>query len=267
MSGFVGRAQEVARRLPSWLTEKVPRDHWESDAAFRRRRRVVTGTTVAGASLLGLSLSTEPDTKEFYGLTAAVAGTWVLGGFASGPLHLGYQQRRTQQELERPVVTPVALGLGAFGVFYAAALVAREIPFLDRALANILTFADEGNAALTLGTTLLNGAAEEVFFRGAMYAAAGVGQPVAKTTAVYTLATVPTRNPALILAAGVMGTVFAVQRRATGGIQAPLLTHLTWSSLMYRFLPPLFTSQKAKARRARLGRRPPRSGPASPAVS
>ena len=27
---------------------------------------------------------------------------------------------------------------------------------------------------------------------------------------------------------------------STGGIQAPLLTHLTWSVLMLRFLPPLF---------------------------
>ncbi|MHA4926801.1 hypothetical protein, partial [Enterococcus faecium] len=76
---------------------------------------------------------------------------------------------------------------------------------------------------------------------------------VAKTTAVYTAATLPTRNPALVLAAGVMGTLFAFQRRASGGIQAPLLTHITWSTLMFRFLPPLFTGPKAKARRARLG--------------
>jgi hypothetical protein len=33
--------------------------------------------------------------------------------------------------------------------------------------------------------------------------------------------------------------VLAVQREATGGIQAPVLTHLTWSALMLRFLPPL----------------------------
>jgi hypothetical protein len=34
--------------------------------------------------------------------------------------------------------------------------------------------------------------------------------------------------------------LFGLQRRATGGIQAPLITHLTWSVLMLRFLPPLF---------------------------
>jgi len=38
----------------------------------------------------------------------------------------------------------------------------------------------------------------------------------------------------------VMGVLFALQRRASGGIQAPILTHLTWSALMLRYLPPLF---------------------------
>ena len=91
-----------------------------------------------------------------------------------------------------------------------------------------------------LATTLLSGAAEEVFFRGAVYAAAGTGHPVAVSTAVYVLSTSATRNPALVLAAAVAGAVFGAQRRATGGLQAPLLTHLTWSALTLRFLPRLF---------------------------
>jgi uncharacterized protein len=62
------------------------------------------------------------------------------------------------------------------------------------------------------------------------------------STAVYTLATVATRNPALALAGAAMGTLFALQRRASGGIQAPLLTHRTWATLMLRYLPPLFPS-------------------------
>jgi hypothetical protein len=37
-----------------------------------------------------------------------------------------------------------------------------------------------------------------------------------------------------------MGTLFGLQRRATQGLQAPALTHLTWSALMVRYLPPLF---------------------------
>ena len=49
---------------------------------------------------------------------------------------------------------------------------------------------------------------------------------------------------ALVLAAVVMGTLFGAQRRASGGIQAPVLTHLTWSVLMLRYLPPLFRDQE-----------------------
>lgn len=225
--------------VPRDLRHKVPRDHRESDAAFSRRRRVVTGVSLAGAALLGRSLATEPDSKEFYGLTLGVAATWATGAFASGPIHLGWEQD-TDERLKRPVMTPVVMGVASFGAFYGAALVSRRIPALNRALTEILAFADQGSAPLVSLTTLANGAAEEIFFRGALYAAVGTEHPVAKSTAVYALATTATRNPALVLAGGVMGTLFGLQRRASGGIQAPLLTHLTWSALMLRFMPPLF---------------------------
>ena len=221
--------------LPGWLAHKVPRDHLESDAAFRRRRRVVAGVSVAGAGLLGLSLSTEPDSPEFYALTLGVAGTWVAGGLASGPLHLGRMMSGG-----RPIVVPVLTGVAAFGAFYGAALVARRIPVLNQALVSVLQYAKEGSGPLVAVTTLANGAAEEVFFRGALYAAAGTTRPVVRSTAVYVLATIPTRNPALILASGAMGVLLGLQRRASGGIQAPAITHLTWSALMLRYLPPLF---------------------------
>ena len=179
------------------------------------------------------------DGEAFIGATLGVAGTWLVGGLASGPLHRGWMVG-PDQGLQRPLVTPIATGAGAFGVFYAAALVARQIPPLNRALQDILRFADEGAPSMVLLTTLVNGAGEEVFFRGAMYAALGDAHPVSLSTAFYTLSVVATRNPALVLAAGVMGTLFGLQRRASGGIQAPLLTHGTWATLMLRYLPPLF---------------------------
>ena len=238
--------QAVVTALPSWLVEKVPRNHREPDAAFHRRRKVVAAVSLAGAGLLGLSLSTRPDSTEFYALTLGVAGTWVAGGFASGPLHLGWMQSR-DDTLRRPVLTPVLTGVGAFGLFYGCALVARTIPVLEQAISSVLSYAKEGNDGLVLLTTLANGAAEEVFFRGALYAAIGEQHPVVLSTAVYSLATVATRNPALVLAAGVMGTLLAAQRRASGGIQAPVLTHLTWSTLMLRYLPPLFRDRALPA--------------------
>ncbi|MGY2083970.1 CPBP family intramembrane glutamic endopeptidase [Blastococcus sp. SYSU DS0539] len=229
------------------LLRSVPRDHWESDAAFRRRRRVTGAVAVTGASLLGVSLSTPPGSPRFYGLTLGVAGTWVVGGLASGPLHLG-RMFGPGDRLRRPVLTPVVSGVGAFGAFYAAALVARRIPVMERAIGSVLRYADQGSNPLVLTTTLANGVAEEVFFRGALYAAAGADRPVLASTAVYGLATTATRNPALVLASVPMGLLFAVQRRITGGIQAPMLTHVVWSTLMLRYLPPLFADRLAEER-------------------
>ncbi len=225
--------------LPDWLVEKVPRDHHESDEAFAHRRRVVAGVSLVGSGLLGVALSSEPQSRRFYSASLGVAATWMVGGFMSGPLHRGWMMA-PGQGLKRPLVTPVATGVGMFGGFYAAALVARSIPVLDEALRRVLRFADAGFTPGILFVTLINGAGEEVFFRGAMFAAIGEKNPVPLSTVAYTLTTVATRNPALVLAAGVMGTLFGLQRRSSGGIQGPLLTHMTWSALMLRYLPPLF---------------------------
>jgi membrane protease YdiL (CAAX protease family) len=200
--------------------------------SLRTRRRVVAVTSVVGTALLGASLAARPGSRAFTGLTLATAATWTAGGLASGPVPRG-------RSVPAEVTVPVATGACAFAAFYGAALVARRIPVLDRALVSVLRHAHTGGGPVVLAITLANGAAEEIFFRGALYAAAP-RQPVAVSTAVYVLSTVATRNPALVLASAVMGTLFAWQRRATGGVQAPLLTHVTWSALMLRFLPRLF---------------------------
>jgi CAAX protease family protein len=224
----------------------VPIEHVQSPAAVRRRRRIVAGVSLLGTGLLGMSFSTRPGSKEFYGLTAAVAATWSAGGLLSGPLHLGWIQSRDQQ-LRRPILTPVATGVGAFGFFCGCALVARSIPVLDRAIGDVLEFAEGGSSPLNLATTLANGLGEEVFFRGAFYAALDADRAALSSTAVYTLVTASTRNPALVVAAGLMGTLFSLQRRASGGIQAPAITHLTWSTLMVWLLPPLVRRSRRRA--------------------
>jgi uncharacterized protein len=208
----------------------------------RYRQGLVAVVALTGTGLLGTSLSTEPDSSEFYALTFAVAGTWLAGGLASEPFHLQVD-RREDHSLGRLVALPVLTGAAAFGAFYGAALVARRIPLLNEALTSVLSYADRGSDPLVLATTLANGVAEEIFFRGALFTAFGEHFPVAASTAVYMLTTSATRNPALVLASGVMGTLFALQRRASGGVQAPILTHVTWSALMLRYLPALFRSE------------------------
>jgi hypothetical protein len=46
-----------------------------------------------------------------------------------------------------------------------------------------------------------------------------------------------------------MGTLFGYQRRATQGLQAPLLTHLTWSTLMVTLLPRISRWAEARSKR------------------
>ena len=234
-----GLLDRVRGRLPMPLTHQVKVRHDEPESVVRRRRKVVATTSVVGAGLLGVGLSAEPGSKRFYATTMGVAGIWIVGGLASGPLHLGWVQLQ-DRSIRRPVLTPIATGVGAFGFFYGCAQVAKRIPLLNNAIASVLQFAEEGDDALVLITTLANGASEEVFFRGAVYAAFGDEHPAVSTAAVYALATIPTRNPALVLAAGVMGALWSAQRRATGGFQAPMLTHVTWSTLMLKFMPPVF---------------------------
>ena len=83
---------------------------------------------------------------------------------------------------------------------------------------------------------------------------------MAKSTAAYALATASTRNPALVLASVVMGLLFGLQRRASGGVEASALTHVTWSVLMLRYLPPLFRRSIAAADASARSSRASKSG-------
>jgi membrane protease YdiL (CAAX protease family) len=234
-AGLLSRALGLVRPM---LIDKVERDHRQSDAAFRRRRIVVALTLVVGATLLFLSFSTEQGDPSFYPLTFGLAATWAIGSFASGPLHLG--QIRFREKLRRPIITPILVGLVLSAVFAAGALVMREIPPLAGLTEDVLGYARAGNIAIILAITVVNGIAEELFFRGALFAAIGVRHPVLISTIIYTLATVAGGNPVLVFAAAVLGAVVGLQRRAGGGVLAPILTHITWSTLMLFALPPLF---------------------------
>jgi hypothetical protein len=68
--------------------------------------------------------------------------------------------------------------------------------------------------------------------------------PIVKTTLAYAATTAATRNPALVLAGTATSGLFGLQRRTSGGVLAPALTHLTWSLLMLRYLPPLFQTPR-----------------------
>jgi hypothetical protein len=146
----------------------------------------------------------------------------------------------------RLVVMPVLTGAGAFGLFYGAARLARHIPVLNQAITTVLRYAENGSAPLVLLTAAANAVAEELFFRGALWSLTEQAHPIATTTLAYTATTAVTRNPALTIAGAATSVLFGLQRRASGGVLAPALTHLTWSLLMLNFLPPLFETPQPR---------------------
>lgn len=223
------------------LIDKVERDHWQSDTAFVRRRIVVGITLAVGATLLGLSFSVRQGDPAFYPLTFGLAATWTLGSLLSGPLHLGHILRGGT--LRRPIITPIASGLLLAAVFVAGAFFIRTIPALASLTEDVLGYARLGNLWIILAITLVNGIAEELFFRGALFAAIGIWHPVLISTVIYALATIAGGNAVLVFAAALLGTVVALERRASGGILAPILTHITWSLTMLLVLPPIFAGE------------------------
>ncbi|HEV7875188.1 MAG TPA: type II CAAX endopeptidase family protein [Nocardioides sp.] len=221
------------------LWEVVPRDHRESPRALRRRQLVTATFVVIGGIVLGVSLRIEPGSPWFYAGTLGLAAVWALGAFLSGPLHLGLIAH--DEGPRRPVLAPILLGLGLAGVFLAGALAVRQIPFLDEQVRSVLDHAAEGSLPLLVLITAVNGIAEELFFRGAAYAAV-TRHPVPVTTIAYAIATLATGNVMLSFAAVLLGVVVGLQRRASGGILGPILTHVTWSLAMLFVLPAVFGS-------------------------
>jgi uncharacterized protein len=220
------------------LWDVVPRDQRDTPEAFRRRQLVAAVVVLVGAIVLGWSLRLEPGGNAFYVAAVLLAGIWAAGAFLSGRLHLGRIAGGTEIFV-RPILAPILLGLLLVGVFVLGSLVVREIDPLADYVSSVLAYADEGSLTVLAVITFVNGIAEELFFRGAMYAAIP-RHPVLWTTLAYVVATLVTGNVMLGFAAVVLGAVCGLERRASGGVLAPILTHITWSLSMLFVLPLLF---------------------------
>ena len=178
--------------------------------------------------MLGVSLRVEPGSSWFYPATLGLAVVWVVGALVSGPVPWG-----------RATVAPALIGLALAGIFVVGGLVVREIEPLEEQVSKVLDFADQGSIPILVLVTAVNGVAEEMFFRGAAYDAIP-RHPVLWTTVANAVATAGAGNLMLAFAALLLGAVVGLERRATGGITAPVLTHVTWSVTMLFALPALF---------------------------
>lgn len=224
------------------LVDPVPRDHSEPDRAFRRRRWVVAATLLAGAGVLSWALRIQPGNRLFYLATCALAAVWAVGALLSGPLHLGRGHTRSGTGTSRAVVQSLALGLLLLGVFLVGAVVVAPVPALRQPVDDLLDHARAGSLPLVAVITAVNGVAEELYFRGALYAAVGRRHGVLVTTAVYTVVTAVSGIPLLMVAGAVLGLVVGLQRRVTGGILGPAITHVTWSLGMLFLLPGVLST-------------------------
>jgi membrane protease YdiL (CAAX protease family) len=210
----------------------------EQPSTIRRRRIVVAIVLAIGAALLGISLNLTPGASSFYVATIALAAVWAVGARLSGPLHLGCVEFRGRQR--RPVITGCVIGVLLGAVFVVGGLVAREIGPVRDYIVDVLAYAHYGSLWVVVLITVVNGAAEEMFFRGALYSALGKFHPEVLSTIVYAIAVSAAGNPMLGFAGIILGAVCAYERRITGGVLAPMLTHFFWGLVMVLALPPMF---------------------------
>ena len=209
------------------LWDVVPRDQRDTAAALRRRQVVTLVVVIVGAAGWRTPCASNRAVRLFYLATLLLPIVWVVGAFSSGRLHLG-RRISSSSEAHRPWLAPSCWACCWPASSCVGGLVVREIEPLQRYVRSVLEYADEGSVPLLLLITVVNGIAEELFFRGAAYAAIP-RHPVVWTTLPYVLATLATGNVMLAFAAILLGTVCGLQRRASGGVLAPILTHITWS--------------------------------------
>ncbi|SDU42558.1 CPBP family intramembrane glutamic endopeptidase [Gordonia westfalica] len=209
---------------------------------YVRRRWLVGIFLVIGAVMLGVSLRVEPGDAAFYPLTAAMAVVWIVGALVSGPLRLGAYSPVAARPPDRlgAIGLGVVVGLAVGGAFVVGGLIARMIPGVSDLANQVLAFADYGNLAVVAAITMINGLAEELFFRGSVYSAARPHNPVLVSTVIYVLVTMASGNVMLGFAGVILGTVCAILRRSTAGVLAPAITHVIWGAIMVLALPPIF---------------------------
>jgi uncharacterized protein len=207
---------------------------------------VLAATVVVGAIVLAWSLRVPPGDPLFYAGTLATALVWVTGAVLSGSVPsmrvMWPGSARASAGTRSPLsqaLGSLVLGLLLIAVFVVAGLAVGQVPVLARPVRHLLDHADAAWLPLVAALTAVNGVAEELFFRGALYAGVRRHDPVLVTAVVYAIVTAASGIPLLVLAAAVVGVVTALQRQATGGVLAPAVTHVTWSLGMLLLLPPL----------------------------
>jgi membrane protease YdiL (CAAX protease family) len=135
-----------------------------------------------------------------------------------------------------------ASGLGLYALSCAGAVLLRETP-LWAGVQEVTDLAGSVPAAVAvLAVAAVTSPAEEVLWRGAVFARdtrrLGPGwRPVAATTGLYAAVVALSGQPVLVLAALACGAVWARQRQVTGSLVPGVVSHAVWASLLLLYVP------------------------------
>ncbi|MEX3510152.1 type II CAAX endopeptidase family protein [Kocuria carniphila] len=193
---------------------------------------IITGVLAAAA--LAWSLRIEAGDPWFYPATFILAAIYIVGSLVAVRL-VGsrFRWHASRRGIRDAVVGGVLLAL----VFFAGAFLVRFIPFLRDPVDELLDYARVGSLVFVLITTAVNGVAEEMFYRGALWRAVKPGYRMVVTTVLYTAVTALAGVPLLAFAAAAMGVMVAVLRERTQSLTPPIIAHLIWSLTMLLVLP------------------------------
>ena len=230
-------ANELRAFFRASLVDRVKERPVESPSQRRRRRIVVSISFVLGATALGAALNVEPGQSLFYIATLGVAVIWAVGAFASGPLSRGRSRTRQGKRNGLAMLQGFILGGSLLAVFLLGAMLVGQVSALRGPVDDLFEHVLFGNIAIVAAITAINGVCEELFFRGAVYAAMPRRWEIVGSALIYTLSTALTGVPLLSFAALCLGLLTGAQRRVTGGVLGPIVSHLTWSLGMLFLLP------------------------------
>ncbi|WP_018157759.1 CPBP family glutamic-type intramembrane protease [Demetria terragena] len=206
-----------------------------------RSRAICAVALVLGAAATAWGLSLPAGDSRFYLATGALALVW-LGGALLARRSSGRPLRRvvpTGRSARGDVLLGAAVGLGMTVVFLLGAGLVTLLPDLRAPVEDLLAHATEGATVLVLTITVVNGYAEELFFRGALFDALADWWPVVTTTVIYTVVVLGTGIWLLGLAGVAVGATSAWLRVRTGATTAAIVSHLIWSVSMFFLLSPV----------------------------
>ncbi|MGC0362039.1 membrane protease YdiL (CAAX protease family) [Rhodococcus sp. 27YEA15] len=216
---------------PPTGNRQLPRDE-------TRTRIVLVLIAVVGAGFLGVTFQTDASHPLFYVATLCLALCWFTGALIDRRIPLA-PAPPVRSWAATHLGLPVLVGAGCVAVFTVGALIVRYIPALERNVVTVLERATAGSIGMVILLATVTAVAEELFFRGALFDAFRQWHPVAVSTLLYGLVTAASASVMLVFAALCLGVITALMRVWTGGLLAPIIVHMIWTSSMIVVLPHL----------------------------